>query len=52
MTIEAHMADGRILEFPDGTSKAVIEATAKRLIAEKLPKIQLMLLQLQSTEIP
>ena len=35
MTIEAHMADGRILEFPDGTSKAVIEATAKRLIAEK-----------------
>ena len=35
MTIEAHMADGRILEFPDGTSQAVITATAKRLISEK-----------------
>lgn len=29
------MADGRILEFPDGTSNAVIESTVKRLIAEK-----------------
>lgn len=29
------MADGRILEFPDGTSNAVIESTVKWLIAEK-----------------
>jgi hypothetical protein len=35
MTIEAHMADGRVLVFPDGTSNTVIESTVKRLIAEK-----------------
>ena len=35
MTIEAHMADGRILEFPDGTDPQVIQATVKKLIAEK-----------------
>lgn len=35
MTIEARMADGRILEFPDGTDPQVIQATVKKLIAEK-----------------
>jgi hypothetical protein len=35
MTIEARMADGRILEFPDGTDPHVIQATVKKLIAEK-----------------
>jgi hypothetical protein len=36
MTIEARMADGRILEFPDGTDPHVIQATVKKLIAEKV----------------
>jgi 2-C-methyl-D-erythritol 4-phosphate cytidylyltransferase len=35
MTIEAHMADGRVLVFPDGTRNTVTESTVKRLIAEK-----------------
>lgn len=30
MTIEAQLADGRILEFPDGTDQSVIQATVKR----------------------
>jgi hypothetical protein len=34
MAIEAQLADGRILEFPDGTDPAVIQSTVKRLIAE------------------
>jgi hypothetical protein len=33
MTIEVELADGRILEFPDGTSKNVIQSAAKRIIA-------------------
>jgi hypothetical protein len=33
MTIEAELADGRILEFPDGTDPSVIQATVQRLIA-------------------
>jgi len=32
MTIEAELADGRILEFPDGTDPSVIQATVKRMI--------------------
>ena len=32
MAIEAELADGRILEFPDGTNPAVIQATVKRLL--------------------
>ncbi len=32
MTIEAELADGRILEFPDGTDPSVIQATVKRLM--------------------
>lgn len=34
MAIEAQLADGRILEFPDGTDPAVIQSTVKRLVAE------------------
>jgi len=33
MTIEAQLADGRILEFPDGTNPSVIQATVKRMLA-------------------
>lgn len=33
MTIQANLADGRILEFPDGTDPQVIQATVKRIIA-------------------
>lgn len=34
MTIEARLADGRILKFPDGTSQDVIQATVKRTLSE------------------
>ena len=33
MTVQAQLADGRILEFPDGTDPKVIQATVKRVIA-------------------
>lgn len=33
MTVTAELADGRRLEFPDGTDPAVVQATVKRLIA-------------------
>lgn len=33
MAIEAELADGRILEFPDGTDPAVIQSTVKKMIA-------------------
>jgi hypothetical protein len=36
MTIEAQLPDGRILEFPDGTSPSVIQAAAKRILANPL----------------
>lgn len=32
MTIEAELADGRVLEFPDGTDPQVIQATVRRII--------------------
>jgi hypothetical protein len=32
MPIEAELADGRVLEFPDGTDPSVIQATVKRMI--------------------
>jgi hypothetical protein len=32
MAIEAELADGRILEFPDGTDPAVIQSTVKRVM--------------------
>ncbi len=34
MAIEAQLADGRVLEFPDGTDPAVVQSTVKRVIAE------------------
>lgn len=39
MAIEAELADGRILEFPDGTDPKVIQNTVKRLMAPAEPKI-------------
>lgn len=32
MTIQAQLADGRVLEFPDGTDPAVVQGTVKRLL--------------------
>lgn len=40
MTITAELADGRRLEFPDGTDPAVIQRTVKRLVAPKQPPLQ------------
>jgi hypothetical protein len=37
MAIEAQLADGRILEFPDGTNPSVIQATVKRIVAQSAP---------------
>lgn len=34
MTIRAELADGRVLEFPDGTDPNVIQTTVKRMISE------------------
>lgn len=34
MTVSAQLADGRILNFPDGTDPSVIQATVKRLLGE------------------
>ena len=40
MTIQAQLADGRVLEFPDGTNPAVIQATVKKMIAGQAPAPQ------------
>ena len=37
MTIQAELADGRVLEFPDGTSTEVIQKVVKRLISGETP---------------
>jgi hypothetical protein len=37
MAIEAELADGRILEFPDGTDPAVIQATVKKVLGQTAP---------------
>lgn len=37
MAIQAQLADGRVLEFPDGTDPTVIQSTVKRLISESQP---------------
>jgi len=39
MTIQAQLADGRLLEFPDGTDPQVIQNTVKRLIADASSEI-------------
>lgn len=36
MTIQAQLADGRVLEFPDGTDPSVVQATVKKVIANPL----------------
>lgn len=38
MTVEAQLADGTTLQFPDGTDPAVIQAAVQRMIAEQAPK--------------
>ncbi len=35
MTITANLADGRVLNFPDGTDPAVIQATVKRILQQQ-----------------
>jgi hypothetical protein len=40
MALEAELFDGTILEFPDGTEPSVIQATAKRLTAERQAKTE------------
>ena len=40
MTIRAQLFDGTILNFPDGTDPAIIDATAKRVTEERRPKEQ------------
>ena len=35
MTIEVELVDGRVIEFPDGTSQDVIQSTAKRATQDK-----------------
>ena len=37
MAIEAQLADGRVLEFPDGTDPSVVQATVKRIVAQSAP---------------
>lgn len=37
MTITANLADGRVLNFPDGTDPTVIQATVKRMIQPQEP---------------
>jgi hypothetical protein len=39
MAIEAELADGRILEFPDGTDPKVIQNTVKKLMGAAEPKL-------------
>ena len=36
--IEARLADGRILQFPDGTDPQVIQATVKRMLGDRMPE--------------
>jgi hypothetical protein len=40
MAIEAELADGRVLEFPDGTDPSVVQATVKRVLASSQPAPQ------------
>ena len=37
MTVEAELADGRVLEFPDGTHPDVIQATVKKMVSTDTP---------------
>jgi hypothetical protein len=40
MTIEARLADGRILRFPDGTPKDVVQSTVRKIIQQSEPSQQ------------
>lgn len=42
MTIEAHLADGRVLQFPDGTDPAVVQRTVKTLLGQAEPNRSLL----------
>ena len=35
MTIQARLADGRVLNFPDGTDPSIIQATVKKMIGDQ-----------------
>jgi hypothetical protein len=37
MAIEAQLADGIFLEFPDGTDPSIIQSTVKRMVAGSQP---------------
>lgn len=39
MTIEARLADGRVLQFPDGTDPQVIQTTVKRMVQQGQPLV-------------
>ena len=36
MAVQAQLADGRILEFPDGTDPSVVQATVKRMLSSSV----------------
>jgi hypothetical protein len=38
MVMQAQLADGRVLEFPDGTDPAVIQSTVKRVVSQQAPQ--------------
>ena len=56
MTIRAELADGRVLEFPDGTNPSVIQSTVKRIINEAKapsdPRIALQDLIIEQSKAP
>jgi hypothetical protein len=37
MPVEAHLADGRVLQFPDGTDPAVVQRTVKSVLGKAAP---------------
>lgn len=41
MTVEAELADGRVLEFPDGTDPSVVQATVKKMLGIQDPQTSL-----------
>lgn len=48
MTIEARLADGRVLRFPDGTDPNIIQAAVKQQIGTQQPKTQPEISRFQS----
>ena len=37
MAIEAQLADGRVLQFPDGTDPKIVQSTVQRLVVDAVP---------------